>query len=150
APYAVHANEFVSNSQGGIIRVTSTAGSVTTTGRAIQADGGLSKSTGVPTLGGQGGTVLIEAAAGVIGDVTLGTSSVRARGATTGGAPEGGAISARSYHGAVTGADPGELNASGGGTPGTVTLQACTGVAYTGTSTPAASNPGSDCVSSPT
>jgi hypothetical protein len=81
------------------------------------------------------------------GDVDLGTASVRARGANSGGgAQAGGDISVVSFNGRVIGAEPGELNASGGGgqgtpDPGTVNLRGClaspTPVSYTGASTPA-------------
>ena len=43
-PYAVHANQFTGNSTGGLIAVKSKTGTVTLTGRAIQADGALGPS----------------------------------------------------------------------------------------------------------
>src|SRR5262245_40380540 len=125
-PYAVHSNQTASNSEGGIIRVKSLKGQVNLTGQAIQADG--------PQLsGGSGGWVVVEAGGSATagGDVTLGSASVRARGANSGGGPQaGGGITIRSFSGHVVGAAPGELNASGGAgkaTPelGTVTLQGC-------------------------
>ena len=85
-PYAVHANEFTGNSTGGLIAVKSRMGTVTLTGRAIQADGALSTSSFQPNPGGIGGVVTIEAGFGV----DLGTASVRARGANVGGGPQAG------------------------------------------------------------
>jgi hypothetical protein len=141
--YAVHANQFVSTSTGGIITVKSEAGRVTLGGQAIQADGGVGKSDGLPSRGGQGGVIAIEAGGpgSPGGDVDLGTASVRARGANSGGgAQAGGDIRVVSFNGRVVGAAPGEVNASGGGAknPGTVQFQGCgtTPVSYTGASTP--------------
>src|SRR6185369_3923756 len=143
-PYAVHANQFTGNSMGGLIAVKSQTGSLTLTGRAIQADGGLGATSFQPAPGGIGGVVTLEAKLGV----DLGTASVRARGANIGGGPQaGGDILVRSYKGHVVGAASGELNAGGGGgkpttDPGTVTLAGCDtpapAVNYGGTAIPAA------------
>ncbi|HEV8437194.1 MAG TPA: right-handed parallel beta-helix repeat-containing protein [Methylomirabilota bacterium] len=152
-PYAVHANEFVGNSQGGFVTVISTINGVTATGRAIQAEGGLNTTIFVPTRGGQGGKIVVEGGGtGAAGgkNIDFAASSIRARGATTGGGPKGGTIFARSFRGNVLGVLPGELNAGGGGVLGSVTLQACTGVAYTGTSTPPLSTLPNDCTGAPT
>ena len=156
-PYAVHANEFVSTSTGGLVTVKSKAGKVTLSGQAIQADGGLGKSSFVPALGGVGGVVVIEAGGTATpgGDVDLAGASVRARGAGSGGGVQaGGDIAIRSFNGHVLGAAPGELNAAGGGgqlipDPGTVTLRGCNAappaVSYGGTSTPAATTAAPSC-----
>ncbi len=151
SPYAVHANQFTSGSVGGIVTVKSLEGSVTLSGRAIQADGGL-RSVGVPGVGAKGGSITIEAGgAGGAGDVDLGEASVRARGAKTGSPGRaGGVIAVRSFHGTILGAAPGELDASGGGAPGSVTLAACSGVTYGGGSTPAAIVPPDSCDGAPT
>lgn len=154
-PYAVHANQFTGNSTGGLIAVKSQMGTVTLTGRAIQADGALSPSSFEPAPGGIGGVVTIEATF----DVNLGTASVRARGANRGGGPQaGGDILVRSFRRHVVGAVSGELNAGGGGgqpTPdlGTVILVGCTapppGVSYAGTTIPAATTNGPSCGGKP-
>ena len=155
-PYAVHANEFTGNSTGGLIAVKSKLGTVTLTGRAIQADGALSTTSFQPAPGGIGGVVTIEAGFGV----DLGTASVRARGANQGGGPQaGGDILVRSFKAHVVGAASGELNAGGGGgkpTPdlGTVTLTGCDtpapAVAYVGTALPTATTSGPSCGGKPT
>src|SRR4029434_8682482 len=99
--YAVHANQFVGNSTGGLIAVKSKTGTVTLTGRAIQADGALSPASFLPASGGIGGVVTIEASFAV----NLGTASVRARGANAGGGPQaGGDILVQSRRGHVVGA----------------------------------------------
>ncbi len=129
-PFVVHANEFVSNSPGGLITVKSVTSKVSLAGNAIEASGG--------SLGGDGGVVTIEAGGtGSQADVDLGTAIVRALGGTSGNDPDGGIIAVRSFNGKVTGAAPGRLDA-GAVNPGTVTLRACAGVTYTGTSVPAA------------
>ena len=137
-PYAVHSNQIVTNAQGGLITIKSIDGHVRPTGQAIQAD--------ATTTGGAGGTVTIEAGGILSSNVKLSTSSVRARGANTGGGPQaGGQIFLRAYNGRVGGASPGELNATGGaGKPvpqlGIITMQGCDveppAVLYTGTTTP--------------
>ena len=138
SPYAVHAaNQNATNSHGGIIAVKSVAGQVRLSGQAIQADAQLP--------GGAGGIVVIEAGGerAVGGDVDLGPASVRARGANTGGNPQGGNIAVRSFSGRVVGLAPGELDASGVG--GTVTLQGCDTVNYSGAATPVAFIGGPSC-----
>ncbi len=127
--YAVHANEFVSTSDGGLITVKSTKGGVLTTNSAIQANGAFGAATG-----GAGGSVTVQAS----NDVNLTSASIQAKGDVTGGGAAGGHIANRSFNGQVTGSLPGELNASGGPPLGTVTNQGCTAVTYTGTSTPTA------------
>jgi hypothetical protein len=153
--YAVHANQFTGNSTGGLIAVKSKTGTVTLTGRAIQADGALGATSFQPAPGGMGGIVTLEANYGV----DIGTASVRARGANLGGGPQaGGDILVRSFKGHVIGAASGELNAGGGGgkptpNPGTVTLAGCDtptpAVSYAGTSTPLATTSGPNCIGKP-
>ena len=113
----MHANGGLTNNDGGLITVKSSGAQVLTAALAVQAN-----STGG---GGRGGDVIIEASQ----DIEFGTGSVQARGANTGGVPRGGHITAQSFHGAINGAAPGELNASGGAgiTLGTVNLTACAG-----------------------
>jgi hypothetical protein len=154
-PYAVHANQFTGNSMGGLIAVKSKTGTVTLTGRAIQADGALGATSFQPAPGGIGGVVTLEANFGV----DLGTASVRARGANIGGGVQaGGDILVRSYKGHVVGAASGELNADGGGgqptkDPGTVTLAGCDtpppAVSYAGTAIPAATLSAASCAGRP-
>jgi IPT/TIG domain-containing protein len=137
-PYAVHANQTsLTNSHGGIVTVASVEGGVTTSGKAIQANG---------TPGGsRGGSIDVEAGgAGTPGgDVAFNDASIQARGATSGGGGQaGGSIFARSFNGHVTGNAPGELNAGGDAAakPGSVTLQGCDvpapAVSYTGAVVP--------------
>ncbi|OGI60304.1 hypothetical protein A2641_01100 [Candidatus Nomurabacteria bacterium RIFCSPHIGHO2_01_FULL_37_25] len=138
--YAVHANEFVTNAQGGIITVKSVDGSVTASGLAIQAN--------ATSNGGSGGDVIIQAG-GVgapLGNVDFGASSIQARGSGAGAIPSGGDINVRSFKGALLGTVGGELNASGGNPAnGLVTLQSCIGTIYTGTATPSATVNPDDC-----
>lgn len=126
APYAIHANEFVTNSDGGLITVKA-KGQVSVQGLAVQANSAVA--------GGRGGSVDIEA------NDALGFgpgSSVQARGGNSGGGHQrGGTILARSWGSALAGTSSSDLNASGGPPAGSVSLFGCTGVFYTGTSTPA-------------
>ena len=143
--YAVHANEFVTNADGGIINVKSVQGSVTTFGFAVQAN--------ALNGGGSGGIITIEAG-GVgapAGTVDFGTSFIEARGSTIGGTPDGGMISGRSFLGALLGAAGGQLDA-GGGNPmnGSVVLQSCVGTAYGGVAVPGAVVNPNDCAGSVT
>ena len=144
AGFAVHANSGGNGAKGGQITVLSTLGSVTTAGNAIQANATAAGQSGGSVTVGAGGT-----------DVTLGTSIIEARGATGGGGTQaGGQISVRSYNGAVTGGPASvgvtNLNAGGGPPLGSVTLQACTGVSYTGSTSPTPfGNPGNQCGGAP-
>jgi hypothetical protein len=154
-PYAVHANQFTGNSMGGLIAVKAKTGTVTLTGRAIQADGTLGATSFQPAAGGIGGVVTLEANYGV----DLGTASVRARGANLGGGSQaGGDILVRSFRAHVVGAASGELNADGGGgqptkDSGTVTLAGCDtpppAVSYAGTAIPAVTMGAASCVGKP-
>jgi hypothetical protein len=128
-PYAVHANEFVTNSDGGLITIKG-KGQVSVQGLAVQANS--------TAGGGHGGSVDIEA------NDALGFgpgSSVQAKGATSGGGHQGGGtILGRSWASAVAGTNTSDLNASGGppaAPTGSVSLFGCTGVFYNGTSEPA-------------
>jgi hypothetical protein len=96
------------NGHGGTIAVISTDSTVTTSGRAIQAN------SSTASNGGKGGhiTVLAHDA------VAFGTAFIQAAGDTTGGGSQaGGTIFAHSFNAKVTGAAPGQLNASGGPRP---------------------------------
>jgi hypothetical protein len=125
--WVLHANMKLQNGHGGDIAVQSTSGTVTTSGRAIQANA----STG--SNGGKGGHVKVEASS----NVAFGMSSIQAMGDTTGGGSQrGGTIVGRSFNGTLTGGPPpGQLDAAG--PSGSITLFACLGVTYTGVSNPA-------------
>jgi hypothetical protein len=127
-PYWVlHANMALQNGHGGDIAVQSTTGTVTTSGRAIQANA----STG--SNGGKGGHVKVEASS----NVAFGTSSIQAIGDIGSTSQAGGTIVGRSFNGTLTGGPlPGQLDAAGGPPAGSVTLFACLGVTYTGVSVP--------------
>ena len=129
APYAVHANQGLTNGHGGSIQVDSLFGLVTLSGKAIQAND--------RTPGGKGGRVTIEA---TFSSVNFGSASVQAAGATVGGGPQaGGHITVNAFLGSITGEAPGELNAAGGPAPGngTIVLNFCNTLDYTGAATPA-------------
>ena len=131
APYALHSNQGSTNGRGGVIRVNASGGGgVSLAGKAIQAN-----STAV---GGKGGLVTIEA---TLSSVDLGTASVQAEGALAGGGgnQSGGHILVNALLGDIDGASPGELNARGGvPSNGSVTLNFCHAMNYTGESIPAA------------
>ena len=95
--FAVHANQILQNGYGGDITVISTGSTVTTTGRALQANASTANN------GGTGGHIVVLAS----GEVAFGTGAtpayVEAAGDTTGGAPKGGTITAQSFNGNVTG-----------------------------------------------
>ena len=125
-PYAVHANEFVTNADGGLITIKA-KGQVSVQGLAVQAN--------ATNGGGRGGSVDIES------NDALGFgpgSSVQAEGATSGGGHQGGGtILGRSWGSALAGTNTSDLDASGGPPAGSVKLFGCTGVFYNGTSEPA-------------
>jgi hypothetical protein len=133
--WAVHANMAARNGHGGAINVISGSASVSTSGRAIQANASTASN------GGRGGSITVQAGGPGTpgGDVNFGTASIEAEGDNTGGGRHqaGGTIVGTSINGHVVGASPGELNADGGGSnsPGSVTL-GCGTVNYTGASTP--------------
>jgi len=150
APYAAHANMFLGNGNGGIVTVKAKTGKVATQGLAVQVNN--------TAGGGSGGQVSVEAGgAAPNGDVDFGTASIQALGANSGGGSQtGGTIFAQSFNDDVLGSAPGELNANGGGgdggvgDEGSVTLEACGTVAYTGTSTPPFTDPaGNPCGGAP-
>ena len=133
--FAVHANQVLQNGHGGNITVISTGSTVTTTGRAVQANA----STG--NNGGTGGKIVVLAS----GEVAFGTGGIpafiEAAGDTTGGAPAGGTITAQSFNGNVTGLAGSRLKVDGpAGHIGTVTLTGCANPAgtYPGLVLPAA------------
>lgn len=125
-PYAVHANQTLGNGHGGIIHVASRDGKVETSGLAIQAND--------TSSGGKGGQVSVEASGpgSPDGDVDFGNASIQAKGVSG----HGGQITARSWNGKILGVAPGELNACGGVSGGSVTLTECLGFNYTGTICP--------------
>jgi hypothetical protein len=131
-PFSLHANQGLTNGHGGLIQVRSAGGgNVSLAGKAIQANS--------VAGGGKGGTVFVEA---TFGSVDLGTSSVQAVGAIFGGGGQaGGNITVNAFLGDIDGTLPGEVNAAGGGvagTPGSVSLNFCNSMNYTGLTFPAA------------
>ena len=137
--YAVHSNpDSATNDYAGLITIKSQAGKIVTTalvpgtkGLAIQANG--------TSAGSKGGDIIVQAGgASPNGQVDFTADSVQAIGASSGGSPAGGHISVQSFNDTILGASPGELNAAGGGTAGSVTLTACVGdpaTTYAGTVT---------------
>ncbi|HKF41839.1 MAG TPA: hypothetical protein VKG01_01935 [Thermoanaerobaculia bacterium] len=130
-PFALHANQGLTNGHGGTILIRSIGGgNVTLTGRAIQANS--------TSGGGKGGNVTVEA---TFGTVDLGQAAVMAQGSQTGGGGQaGGRITVNAFLGDLNGSSPGEVNARGGlgPTTGTVSLNFCNDFNYTGGSTPSA------------
>ncbi len=119
--FLVHANESLTNAEGGLITVKTLAGSITASGLTIQAD--------ATAAGGTGGVIMIEAA----DEVTLNTASVFARGDfnATGGLGSGGVLFAHAFNGALTWLNgEGDVRPTGDGVPvaqrGVITLQQCT------------------------
>ena len=132
--FAVHANQGtggLSNGFGGLIRVTSTTGSVIASGRAIQANdtanggkGGRPALTIFCTAGAPCGGILIE------GDqnVNLTGAKVEAKGAANGA---GGQMDVLAFNGAILASATTSLNVTGGTPPnGVVHLTACTTIAF--------------------
>ena len=123
--FAVHANQTLRNGHGGNVTVISTGSTVTTTGRAIQANA----STG--SNGGTGGNVVVLAS----GEVAFGNGTaayIEAAGDTTGGAPKGGTITAQSFNANVSGPAGSQLKVDGpADNIGTVTLTGCANPAGT-------------------
>jgi hypothetical protein len=143
-PFAVHANQFLNDSIGGIITVKSKTGSIFATGLAIQADA-TRQDMSAPAPGGKGGSVTIEANL----NVDLDGATIFARGdfVAAGGYGDGGQVSARARNGTLSWQNGvGDVQPTGTGillvTPaaiqGTITLQDCTAGAIdtTGTSFP--------------
>lgn len=132
-PFALHANQGLTNGHGGLIQVRSIGGgNVSLAGKAIQANS--------IAGGGKGGTVFVESTFGTT--VDLGQAAVQAQGAFFGGGSQaGGRITVNAFLGNIDGSLPGELNARGGGVsgdPGSVSLNFCNSMNYTGASLPAA------------
>ena len=120
APFAVHANQTLTNGFGGLITVKSTGGNVSATRLAIQAN--------ATNAGGDGGKVTMEAA----GAVHLGTATIQAQGDfnATGGFGIGGVISDRAFNGNLTWTSgTGDVRPTGSLVPpandGHIFLQAC-------------------------
>jgi hypothetical protein len=131
--FVVHANQALGNGHGGLIRVTSTLGSVIASGLAIQsnatANGG---SGGRPTTGCAGpqpcGGIIIE---GDI-DVDLTGATVEARGATGGFAPHGGQVDVQAFNGEIiaTNVPLSKIDVTAGLADGVVNLRFCTAVDF--------------------
>jgi hypothetical protein len=115
SPYAVHTNQLcVNKGNGGIVTVKSTAGSVTATGKAIQANGLNS-----------GGEITMQAK----NDVELNAADLTASGRLG----SGGAIAVRTFTGALN-----WQNGVGDVRPdGSIDLEGCTAVSTSGSSFPA-------------
>ena len=123
--FAVHANQTLRNGHGGNVTVISTGSTVTTTGRAIQANA----STG--SNGGTGGNVVV-LASGEVAFGNGGAAYIEAAGDTTGGAPKGGTITAQSFNANVSGPAGSQLKVDGpADNIGTVTLTGCANPAGT-------------------
>ena len=132
--FAVHANQGtggLTSGFGGLIRVTSTTGSVIASGRAIQANdtanggsGGRPALTTFCTSGAPCGGITIEGDV----DVDLTGAKVEAKGAANG---HGGQIDAQAFNGAILASAATSLNVTGGTPPdGVVHLTACTTIAF--------------------
>ena len=133
--FAVHANQGtggLTNGFGGLIRVTSTTGSVIASGRALQASdtanggkGGRPALTIFCTAGAPCGGITIEGDV----DVDLTGATVEAKGAANNGA--GGQIDALAFNGAIKASAATSLVVTGGTPPnGVVHLTACTTIAF--------------------
>lgn len=139
--WTVHANGLANtNDVGGLIDVESTEGEVSANGRALQAN-----ATG---SGGKGGTINVEAKL----DVDVQGGLAQAKGATSGGAPAGGKITAQSWGtapatGSIVSDANSKLDVTGGlaanpATLGAITLTACGTIGFPpGVTAPAAVTP---------
>jgi hypothetical protein len=119
--FAVHANESISNADGGIITIKSVDNAIAASGRAVQADATAS--------GGRGGKIRIEAK----DDITLNATSVFARGdfIAAGGFGSGGNAVMRAFTGDLSWLNgEGDVRPTGDTVPaaqrGVITLQQCT------------------------
>jgi SdrD B-like domain/Right handed beta helix region len=135
--FAVHANQRLRNGHGGDITVISRDSTVTTFGRALQANA----STG--SNGGKGGHIVVLARdnvafGAVVAAVDVPAFIQAAGDITGGGSQQGGTIVAQSFTGTVTGVAGSQLSVEGPG--GTATLTGCADPAgtYLGTVIPAA------------
>jgi hypothetical protein len=129
APFAVHADQFLTNGRGGLITIKSITDAITMTGLAVQgsdtASGGRG-SRGDPFTSPIPG-IVIEAKL----DVSMLGAEVEARGANTGGSPRGGVVSIRSFSGSIL-ANASSLIDVTGRVPadGAVFLTACTNIQF--------------------
>lgn len=133
--FAVHADESVSNADGGIITIKSVENSITASGLAVRAD--------ATAPGGHGGEIRVEAKDGI----TLTDASVFARGdfSPTGGFGSGGGIALRAFNGDLTWLNGvGDVRPTGStpAQPGVINLQQCTNAPINtgGTTFPAIGN----------
>ncbi len=124
-PFAVHANgnggSGGDGEEGGIVTVKSTQGTVTASGRALQA------TTTKNDSNADGGQITVQAA----GNVTLDTATLDAAGGPGGVGDTGGTIAVRSFQGALSwqnGVGDVRPNATG-----TIALEACGAITTTGT-----------------
>jgi hypothetical protein len=128
--FAVHANQTVGSGHGGTITVISKDSSVSTFGRALQANA----STDPNKSGGQGGHIVVLAHDGVaFGGAT--PAFIEAAGDILGGDAKGGTITAQSFNADVTGPAGSQLKVDGPAAPpasvGSVTLTGCGNQALT-------------------
>jgi hypothetical protein len=132
--FAVHANQILQNGHGGAITVISTDSTVTTTGRAVQANASTASN------GGTGGKIVVLAA----GEVAFGTGATPAfieAAGDTNSTGAGGTITAQSFTANVSGPAGSQLKVDGPAAHiGTVTLTGCANPAgtYLGQVLPAA------------
>ena len=132
-PFALHANQGLTNGHGGtiLVRTTGFGKTITLWGKAIQANS--------TTGGGKGGNVFLES---TFGSVDLGQASVQAQGSLFGGGSQaGGHITVNAFLGDIDGSLPGEVSARGGfpSSVGFVSMNFCHAFNYTGLSIPSAS-----------
>ena len=145
--YAVHANpDSATNDYGGLITVKSQGGKIVTTA-LVPGTKGLALQANANQCGQQGRRHhrADRAAPLPTGRSTSPRTRSRRSGASSGGGPAGGHITVQSFNDTILGVAPGELNAAGGGTVGTVTLTACVGdpaTTYAGTVTGTRTNSG--------
>lgn len=147
-PFAVHANQTLTNGHGGRITVKSTEGEVAAAGRAIQAN-----DTNAGGRGGnvaEGGGVTVEAK--LDADLRAG-GTLEAKGSTGGGNPNGGDISIRSFSGNIDSDGASRIDVTGGfpSPEGSITLTACGTIGFPpGSAVPVTpvKNPG-DCGGAP-
>lgn len=116
------------NQKGGTINLISTENKVQFSGLAAEADA-------LPATGSIGGAINIDAKL----DIDLSSATLVARGSTSGGAPDGGNVSIRSYSGNILSNASSAIDVTGGtvSQKGSVSLSACQSLGFPpGTVTP--------------